>query len=98
MESPFSPSCPTGVIHSSKSSFTLKNANIPVNNQLTHYRGRRRTNFTPVKPRELRMLPEKLVRYGSTRSDRPSRKLTEKRRKEAEILGRRVRFVGEMST
>ncbi|KAF9649350.1 exocyst complex component sec15 subunit [Thelephora ganbajun] len=63
-------------------------ASIPVNEQVAQYQEQRQTKFALVKPRKLQMLLEKLARYGSTRSDRSSRELAEKRRKEAEILGR----------
>jgi len=52
------------------------------------YQDQRQTKFAPVKPRKLQVLLEKLARYGSTRPDRPSREYGERRRKEAEMLGR----------
>jgi len=88
MVSPFSISCSTSVTYCSESLFTLKTANIPVNNQVAQYQDQRQTKFALVKPRKLQILLEKLARYGSTRSDRPSRELAEKRRKEAEMIGR----------
>lgn len=63
-------------------------ANIPVNDQVAHYQEQRLARFALVKPRRLQVLLEKLARYGTTRSDRGSRELAEKRRKEAEIIGR----------
>lgn len=59
-----------------------------MNDQVAQYQDQRQTKFALVKPRKLQVLLEKLARYGSTRSDRASRELAEKRRKEAEILGR----------
>ena len=61
---------------------------IPVDDQVAQYQDQRQTKFALVKPRKLQVLLEKLARYGSTRSDRPSRELAEKRRKEVEALGR----------
>ena len=59
-----------------------------MNDQVMQYQDQRQTKFALVKPRKLQILLEKLARYGTTRSDRPSRELAEKRRKEAEMLGR----------
>ena len=59
-----------------------------MNDQVMQYQDQRQTKFALVKPRNLQILLEKLTRYGATRSDRPSRELAEKRRKEAEMLGR----------
>jgi exocyst complex component 6 len=69
-------------------SFTFQTASIPVNEQVAQYQDQRQTEFALVKPRKLQVLLEKLARYGSTRPDRSSRELAEKRRKEAEMLGR----------
>ena len=68
--------------------FALKTASIPVNDQVAQYQDQRQTKYALVKPRRLQILLEKLARYGSTRSDRASRELAEKRRKEAEMLSR----------
>jgi hypothetical protein len=68
--------------------FALQTASIPVNDQVLQYQDQRQTTFTLVKPRRLQALLEKLARYGTTRSDRYSRELAEKRRREAEMLGR----------
>ena len=59
-----------------------------MNDQVMQYQEQRQTKFALVKPRNLQILLEKLARYGATRSDRPSRELAEKRRKEAEMIGR----------
>ncbi|KAH8106033.1 rsec15 [Cristinia sonorae] len=48
----------------------------------------RQTTYTIVKPKRLQALLEKLARYGSQCRDVPSRERGEKRRKEAEAVGR----------
>jgi hypothetical protein len=57
-------------------------------NIIYHHQDQLQTKFTLVKTRKLQILPEKLARYGLTRSDRPSREFGEKRRKEPGMLGR----------
>jgi hypothetical protein len=69
-------------------SFMIQTVSIPVNDKVAQYHDHRQTKFALVKPRKLQALLEKLARYGSTRSDRPSRELGEKRRREAEMLNR----------
>ena len=59
-----------------------------MNDQVGQYQDQRQAKFALVKPRRLQILLEKLAKYGSTRSDRPSRELAEKRRKESEMLSR----------
>ena len=48
----------------------------------------RHASYTAVKPKRLQALLEKLARYGSQQRDVPSREMAEKRRKEAEAVGR----------
>jgi len=48
----------------------------------------RHASYTIVKPRKLQALLEKLARYGSQQRDAASRELGERRRKEAEAVGR----------
>ncbi|KAF5390532.1 hypothetical protein D9757_002620 [Collybiopsis confluens] len=48
----------------------------------------RQTSYATVKHKRLQALLEKLAQYGSTRRDVPGRQLGEKRRKEAEAVGR----------
>ena len=48
----------------------------------------RKSSYAAVKNKRLQALLEKLARYGTTRRDAPSRELGEKRRKEAEAVGR----------
>jgi len=48
----------------------------------------RKSSYSAVKHRKLQALLEKLAKYGVTRRDAPSRELGEKRRKEAEAVGR----------
>jgi exocyst complex component 6 len=54
---------------------------------------RRQTTFANVKPKKLAALLEKLARYGGGCRDQLSREKGEKRRKEAEAVGRL--FLGE---
>ena len=48
----------------------------------------RQTSYAAVKPKRLAALLEKLARYGLECRDAPSREKGEKRRKEAEAVGR----------
>lgn len=48
----------------------------------------RQTSYATVKPKRLQALLEKLGRYGQECRDAPSRERGEKRRKEAEAVGR----------
>jgi len=48
----------------------------------------RLSSYSVVKPRKLQALLEKLARYGSQQRDAVSRELGERRRKEAEAVGR----------
>ncbi|OAX44483.1 exocyst complex subunit Sec15-like protein [Rhizopogon vinicolor AM-OR11-026] len=48
----------------------------------------RQTTYAVVRPKRLQTLLEKLARYGMTRRDASSREKGEKRRKEAEAVGR----------
>ncbi|TCD69836.1 hypothetical protein EIP91_005913 [Steccherinum ochraceum] len=50
--------------------------------------GVRQTTYSIVKPKRLQALLEKLARFGSQCRDNPSRERGEKRRKEAEAVGR----------
>ncbi|KAJ8507658.1 hypothetical protein ONZ45_g9983 [Pleurotus djamor] len=45
-------------------------------------------SYSVVKPKRLQALLEKLARYGTTQRDAAMRELAEKRRKEAEAVGR----------
>ena len=48
----------------------------------------RQTTYSIVKPKRLQALLEKMARFGSQCRDNPSRERGEKRRKEAEAVGR----------
>lgn len=48
----------------------------------------RQTTYATVKPKTLAALLEKLARYGGSRRDQTSRERGERRRKEAEAVGR----------
>lgn len=48
----------------------------------------RQTTYAIIKPKRMQALLEKLARYGSQCRDNPSRERGEKRRKEAEAVGR----------
>lgn len=48
----------------------------------------RRTSYGVVKHKRLQALLEKLARFGTTQRDPGSRELAEKRRKEADAVGR----------
>jgi len=48
----------------------------------------RKVSYASVKHKRLQALLEKLAKYGSTCRDAPSREIAEKRRKEAEAVGR----------
>jgi hypothetical protein len=48
----------------------------------------RRTSYATVKPKRLHALLEKLAMYGAMCKDAPSRERGEKRRKEADAVGR----------
>jgi len=48
----------------------------------------RHTSYGVVKHKRLQALLEKLARYGSTQRDSATRELAEKRRKEADAVGR----------
>ena len=48
----------------------------------------RQTSYTAVTPRHLRALLEKMAAYGASCRDAPSRQKGERRRKEAEAVGR----------
>jgi hypothetical protein len=52
--------------------------------------GVRQASYETVQPRKLRALLDKLARFGATCRDSPSREKGEKRRKEAEAVGRLV--------
>jgi len=48
----------------------------------------RHTSYNPVKHKRLQALLEKLARFGATQRDPAARELAEKRRKEADAVGR----------
>lgn len=48
----------------------------------------RQSTYASVKPRRLQALLEKLARYGSQCRDQPSRERGDRRRKEAEAVGK----------
>jgi hypothetical protein len=50
--------------------------------------GVRQASYEAAAPRRLRALLEKLARYGASCHDAPSREKGEKRRKEAEAVGK----------
>ncbi|KAK0468138.1 rsec15 [Desarmillaria tabescens] len=63
---------------------------IPLNNSVPEYLvlANRQSSFPSVKQRRLQALLEKLAKYGTTRRDTEGRELAERRRKEAEAVGR----------
>jgi hypothetical protein len=48
----------------------------------------RHASYSAVKPRRLQSLLDKLARYGASQRDSAGRELGERRRKEAEAVGR----------
>ncbi len=48
----------------------------------------RHTSYSAVKHKRLQALLEKLARYGATQRDSSARELAERRRKEADAVGR----------
>ncbi len=48
----------------------------------------RHASYSTVRPKRLQSLLEKLARFGAMQRDSPSRELGERRRKEAEAVGR----------
>lgn len=48
----------------------------------------RQTTYSVIRPKRLQTLLEKLTRYGSSRRDAQSRERGERRRKEADAIGR----------
>lgn len=48
----------------------------------------RQASYSTVRPKRLQALLEKLAKYATTKKDGPSRELGERRRKEAEAVGR----------
>ncbi|KAK0191169.1 rsec15 [Armillaria mellea] len=63
---------------------------IPLNNSVPEYLvlANRQSSFPSVKQKRLQALLEKLAKYGTTRRDTEGRELAERRRKEAEAVGR----------
>ncbi|KAF5333160.1 hypothetical protein D9611_002539 [Ephemerocybe angulata] len=65
-------------------------ASIPLNNTVQEYLipANRQSSYATVKPKRLQALLDKLARYGSQQRDAASRDQAEKRRKEADAVGR----------
>ncbi|KAJ8093400.1 Rab GTPase-binding exocyst subunit S15 [Marasmius tenuissimus] len=65
-------------------------SSIPLNNTVQEYLvpANRHTSYVPVKHKRLAGLLDKLAKYGTSRRDAPSRELGERRRKEADAVGR----------
>ncbi|KAJ7781047.1 rsec15 [Mycena metata] len=63
---------------------------IPLTNTVQEYLvpAMRQTSYAAVKHKRLQSLLDKLARFGSAQRDAPARELGEKRRKEAEAVGR----------
>ena len=63
---------------------------IPLQDKVQDYLvpGIRQSTYTTIKPKKLQPLLEKLAKYGSSCRDAVQRELGEKRRKEAEAVGR----------
>jgi len=63
---------------------------IPLNGTVQEYLvpANRQAAYASVKPKRLQALLEKLARYGAQQRDAASRDLAERRRKEAEAVGR----------
>lgn len=63
---------------------------IPLNGTISEYLvpAMRQTSYASVKPKRLQMLLEKLARFGSMQRDPNARELAEKRRRDAEAVGR----------
>ncbi|KAJ7228462.1 rsec15 [Mycena pura] len=63
---------------------------IPLNNTIQEYLvpAMRQTSYVTVKHKKLSALLEKLARYGASQRDAASRELGDKRRKEADAVGR----------
>ncbi|KIY74221.1 exocyst complex subunit Sec15-like protein, partial [Cylindrobasidium torrendii FP15055 ss-10] len=63
---------------------------IPLNNTVSEFMvpANRRTSFSAVRPKRLQALLEKLAKFGSTKRDSASRQAAERRRKEAEEVGK----------
>jgi len=63
---------------------------IPLNDNVQEYLvpAIRHKSYTSVKHRRLQALLEKLAKYGTTQRDAGARELAEKRRKEADAVGR----------
>ncbi|PPR04050.1 hypothetical protein CVT24_010625 [Panaeolus cyanescens] len=65
-------------------------SSIPLSGTVQEYLipANRQASYAAVKPRRLQALLEKLARYGTIQRDAASRELAERRRKEAEAVGR----------
>ncbi|KAG2013848.1 rsec15 [Coprinopsis cinerea AmutBmut pab1-1] len=63
---------------------------IPLNNTVQEYLvpANRQSSYAAVKPKRLQALLDKLAKYGATQRDSALRELAEKRRKEADAVGR----------
>jgi exocyst complex component 6 len=69
---------------------SCKTASIPLNNTVQEYLvpANRQSSYAAVKPKRLQTLLDKLARYGSSQRDPGQRELAEKRRREADAVGR----------
>lgn len=68
----------------------MQTTSIVLSNTVAEYLipANRQTSYSSVRPKRLQALLEKLAKYGATKRDNASRELGEKRRKEAEQVGR----------
>lgn len=68
----------------------VQTTSITVNNTVQEYLvpANRHASYAPVKHKRLQALLEKLARFGSTQRDPGARDWAEKRRKEADAVGR----------
>lgn len=68
----------------------LKTASIPLSDTVQEYLipAMRHTTYGAVKHKRLQALLEKLAKYGATQKDPSAREIAERRRKEADAVGR----------
>lgn len=68
----------------------FQTASIPLNNTVQEYLvpANRQSSYAVVKSKRLQALLDKLARYGSQQREASSRELAEKRRREADAVGR----------
>jgi hypothetical protein len=69
---------------------TTQTTSIPLNNTVQEYLvpAMRQTSYASVKQKRLQALLDKLAKFGASQRDAPARELGDKRRKEADAVGR----------